>query len=181
MANRETVSDQIASRIRELRWQRGEMTVADLAAKCDAAGMPSLTTQALYRLEQRGNPGRPARPVSVDELLVLAYVLDVAPMVLLAGNSDDKATPVTPKISVPALVARNWITGFQILPGTDEEKYVRSLPVGYQAGYMTDFDQALAANDAIRENLLQRKALNDRMRALAEEAMSSESEEEGES
>jgi transcriptional regulator with XRE-family HTH domain len=74
-----TASDLIAQRIRELRNARG-MTVADLAARCEAAGMPKLTAQALYKLEgQRNALDRPPRPVTVDELLVLARALGVTP------------------------------------------------------------------------------------------------------
>ena len=79
MSEERTVSDVVAGRIRKLCTARG-MTVADLAARCAAAGMPKLTAQALYKLlGQRDVPDRPPRPVSVDELLILARALDVTP------------------------------------------------------------------------------------------------------
>lgn len=79
MDKRPTASDQIAERVRTLRKQR-RLTVAELAGRCETAGMPHLTAQVLYKMEgQRDAPDRPPRPVTVDELLVLASVLDVTP------------------------------------------------------------------------------------------------------
>ena len=83
MDNERTASDQVAKRVRELRKARG-MTTADLAEGCAAAGMPRLTAQVLYKLEgQRAK--RTPRPVTVDELLVLARALDVPLSELLLG------------------------------------------------------------------------------------------------
>lgn len=80
MDNEPTASDHIAQRVRELRNAR-QMTVADLAARCEAEGMPKLTAQTLYKMEgQRNATDRPPRPVTVDELLVLARALEVAPV-----------------------------------------------------------------------------------------------------
>ena len=122
-----TPSDLIAERIRDLRNSRG-MTIADLADRCAAAGVPKLTTQALYKLEgQRESKTRRPRPVTVDELLVLAYVLDAAPAHLIVGLDDNTPFPVTPELSVPAIDARRWIRGWPHsrdgLPGTDGHQY----------------------------------------------------------
>jgi len=166
MDNAPTPSDLIAARIRELREGREgrAMTVAELAARCKAAGMPRLTAQVLYKMEgQRAN--RTPRPVTVDELLVLAYALDVAPAVLITGTDDDAMVPVTPGLSVSAREARGWMAGFQALPGTDEERYGASLPASLRAGYARDAEEALAAIDAIRKNIL----LEQRMRGLREQ------------
>jgi transcriptional regulator with XRE-family HTH domain len=127
MDSQPTPSDLIAERIRNLRKSRG-LTIADLAARCAAAGMPKLTAQALYKLEgQRESSTRRPRPVSVDELLVLAYVLDAAPAHLIAGLDDDTPFPVTPELSVPAIDARRWIRGWPHsrdgLPGQDGHRY----------------------------------------------------------
>jgi transcriptional regulator with XRE-family HTH domain len=85
MDNASTPSDQVARRVRELRTDRN-MTVKDLAARCAEEGMPGLTAQTLYKLEAQRDPAkRKPRPVSVDELLVLARALDVPVSELLIG------------------------------------------------------------------------------------------------
>lgn len=82
MDNRPTVSDHVAERVRRLRQER-RLTVAELAGRCATAGMPKLSTQVIYKLEgQRDAPDRPPRPVTVDELMILAEVLAVPPTVL---------------------------------------------------------------------------------------------------
>src|SRR5438034_4448875 len=85
-----TASDQVARRVRELITDR-KMTVPDLAARCADAGMPSLTAQTLYKLAGQRDPAkRKPRPVSVDELLVLARALDVpVPELLPVAGADD--------------------------------------------------------------------------------------------
>jgi transcriptional regulator with XRE-family HTH domain len=127
MDNQPTPSDLIARRVRDLRKARG-MTVAELAARCGSVGMPKLTAQALYKLEgQRESATRNARPVTVDELLALAYVLDAAPAHLIAGLDDTASFPVTPAVSVPAADVRQWIRGWPHsrggLPGSDGHWY----------------------------------------------------------
>lgn len=126
-----TPSDLAAARVREMRTRRG-MTVAQLAARCAELGVPELTAQALYKLEQR-RPGklRP-RPVTVDELLVLALALDIAPVHLLAGLDDQALCPVTPSVPVRAVIARRWMRGWPQsmgLPGiSDSKRYLGATP-----------------------------------------------------
>jgi transcriptional regulator with XRE-family HTH domain len=112
MDNPLTPSDIVAQRVRELRKARG-MTVADLAAECAAAGMPKLTVQALYKLEaQRDRADRPPRPVSVDELLTLAYVLDAeTPLDLLVPKTWQDKFPVTPTTLLAGHAVRAWFLG----------------------------------------------------------------------
>lgn len=132
MANESTASDVVAARVRRIRKGRG-MTVADLAERCAQLGAATLTAQALYKLEgQRESAGRRPRPVTVDELLVLAAALDIAPVNLLAGLDDSAPYPVTPSVSVPAVVARRWMRGWPQsmgLPGiTDQKRYMAQTP-----------------------------------------------------
>lgn len=52
------------------------------------------------------------RTVSVDELLALAFVLNVAPVHLLVPPDDpDAPYEVTPKITAPRASVRAWIRG----------------------------------------------------------------------
>lgn len=70
----------------------------DLAARCQQGGYPELTEGALYVLE-----GPRPRKVTVDEWLVLAYVLGVPPPDAgptnrehrLLGNPDGRNTRVS--------------------------------------------------------------------------------------
>jgi transcriptional regulator with XRE-family HTH domain len=131
MANEQSVSDVVAARVREVRGKRG-MTVAELAARCAELGVPELTAQALYKLEQRRQGKLRPRPVTVDELLVLALALDIAPVHLLAGLDDQAPYPATPSVSVRAVVARRWMRGWpqsEGLPGyTDQKRYLGTTP-----------------------------------------------------
>lgn len=120
-----TVSELIAARIRALRQDRG-MSVEQLADRCRDAGMPGLTAQTIYKLE-KPPPGRPPRPVAVDELLVLAAVLDIAPVHLVVGL-DDEQVPVTPSCPVSAYSARQWIRGVAPIPGGDRNRYEANVP-----------------------------------------------------
>jgi hypothetical protein len=108
-ARRETaVSDVVARRVRDLR--KG-MSVQELARRCDEAGMPSLTAQALYRMDQQADD-RPHRTVTVDELVVLAHVLGVAPALLISPVDDDQVELVPGRPADP-WDAVLWIGGIR--------------------------------------------------------------------
>jgi hypothetical protein len=126
-----TPSDVVAARVREVRGKR-HLTVADVAGRCAALGAPDLTAQALYKLEQR-RPGklRP-RPVTVDELLVLAAALNVAPVHLLVPVDDpDAPYPVTPKVTTRRFTARAWVRGIGPAdPDADLREFHSEVPAG---------------------------------------------------
>lgn len=176
MANTPTVSDLIAERLRGLLADR-KMTVRELAGRCDAAGMPKLTAQALYKLVgQRDRPDRPPRPVTVDELLVLAYALDVNPLYLICGLDDAAPVPIAPQIrTISAGEVWAWVQGNIALPGVDEAQYVMSLPPNMRTDYVRDPEGALALVDKrlgelaslredITEDMERRRGLQERVR-----------------
>ncbi len=117
MDNQLTVSDVVAMRVREAR-KRRNLTTEQLALRCADLGAPELTTQTLYKLEGQRDPSvRPPRPVSVDELLILAKALRVYPVHLLVPVDDDEAAyQVTPAIRASRLRVRAWIRGRCELP-----------------------------------------------------------------
>jgi transcriptional regulator with XRE-family HTH domain len=122
MANR-TPSDEVAARVRQVRKRRG-MTVADLAARCKEIGAPDLTANALYKLEgQRESENRRARPVTVDELLALAFALNVAPVHLLVPpDGCDEPYQITQTMTATSrFAARGWIRGVIPLSGDRRE------------------------------------------------------------
>jgi transcriptional regulator with XRE-family HTH domain len=128
-----TVSDEVAARVRQWRKRRG-WKPADLAARCAELGAPDLTENIIENIESRSRRGgtkRP-RPVTVDELLVLALALDIAPVNLLADTDDQAPCQVTPAVSVRAVVARRWMRGWpqsEGLPGiTDSKRYLGATP-----------------------------------------------------
>jgi hypothetical protein len=81
---------------------------ADLAERCADLGMPELNRSVIANIES----GR-RRDVSVDELLVFARALDVAPVHLLVpidAEAKDRYA-ITPSTPHPIGPAREWIRG----------------------------------------------------------------------
>jgi transcriptional regulator with XRE-family HTH domain len=123
-----TPSEIVAHRVREIR-RRRDMTVVQLAEQCVEHGMPGLTAQAIFNIETT-RPGRPQRPVSVDELLALAYVLQVSPLDLLVPIDDDPmiSVPGTGHGDWPREQVRDWVSARSPLPGIDERLFYTELP-----------------------------------------------------
>jgi transcriptional regulator with XRE-family HTH domain len=113
-------SDVAAARIRQVRMTRG-LDVLQLAALCKQEGAAELTADALYKLEtRRGSPSGRPRPVTVDELLALAAVLNCPPVSLLVDPDDTGPYPVTAAITAEAPWVRAWIRG--VAPLRDDDK-----------------------------------------------------------
>lgn len=116
----------VADRLKEARRRRG-WTAKQLAEHCTKAGATHLTVSVLANIES-GRPdlnGQRRRDITVDELVTLAYVLDVAPVYLLGlPVSGDTAMRLTPNRTVddPDELLR-WLRGDQALPGTDARLY----------------------------------------------------------
>lgn len=125
-----SVSDVVAVRIREARLRRG-WTAQQLAKECERHGAGKLTTSVINNIEtgRRDNEGRRRRDLSVDELLTLAFVLDVAPIHLLGLPEGDEAVTVrvTPDchVSDPDALLQ-WIRGDKALPESDARRYYSS-------------------------------------------------------
>lgn len=103
-------SDVVAERVRELRKRRG-LTAQQLSDLCASAGAPELTAAALANIETgRRKEGRRTRLITVDEALILAYVLD-APVPLLFLPLEAGQLDLTPEARMhPADVAA-WFAG----------------------------------------------------------------------
>ena len=108
----------VATRIREARHRRG-WSAQQLADECALAGMPSLDRSAITSIER----GRRQR-VGVDELLVLAFALDLSPVHLMLPLNDDALMQVVPSTTVTAKRARRWVSGQEQLPGRDAKQWV---------------------------------------------------------
>ena len=126
-----SVSDAVARRIKEARARRG-WTAKQLAEQCAARGLTRLTHSVLNNIEsgRHNNAGERKRDVSVDELLGLALVLDVAPLHLLAlpeSAGGEIAVRLLPGVAVsdnPDLLL--WMRGEKALPENDARLYYAS-------------------------------------------------------
>jgi transcriptional regulator with XRE-family HTH domain len=94
----------ITQQMRELRRAR-EWSAQRLGDEMTAAGVP-WDRAIIANLES----GR-RRTITIDEWLTLAAVLGVAPLHLLVPVDDAADFPATPQTTLPADVARAWITG----------------------------------------------------------------------
>jgi hypothetical protein len=94
-----------------------ELSVRQLAELCAKNGAPQLTEASLGNIERGQDPNarRKPRDVSVDELLVLAYVLDARPAELMFGWN--RTVEVAPNVPVHPYVAWGWLLG--IIPTSD--------------------------------------------------------------
>ena len=111
----------IAQRVREVRSARG-LTAAQLGEKMTEAGL-RWDRNVVASFEN----GRRAA-VSVEELLALAAVLEVAPVHLIVPLDDDGWIYLTPEAAARNGYARAWIRGNRALPGTDARKFYSEVP-----------------------------------------------------
>ncbi|MDP8927671.1 MAG: helix-turn-helix domain-containing protein [Actinomycetota bacterium] len=120
----------MARRIRELRTDRG-WSARELAAACaDVLGADPASTgaAALASRDVIANIENGRRTtISVEELLVLAAVLDVAPVHLLVPVSADYGLQVG-RWGVAAPLARQWVRGQRPLPSQDARNYRTEVP-----------------------------------------------------
>jgi len=115
----------VAAKVRELR---GHMPAEELARRMQAAGIP-WTRLVVTKLEKGYR-----QSISVEELLALAYVLDVAPVNLLIPWDDDVPCWVAAGLpAYPAVQVRRWARGWPHsagLPGGDPKRYLANTPPG---------------------------------------------------
>jgi transcriptional regulator with XRE-family HTH domain len=100
-----TASDVAARRIREARTKRG-WTVKELAAACDKAGAGNITAAVITNLETRRRPGR---EITADELLALAWVLEVPPVQLLSPLDGGETLQVVPGEEMDPVAGAAWL------------------------------------------------------------------------
>jgi transcriptional regulator with XRE-family HTH domain len=106
------VSDRVGAKVREHR-QRLGLTREQLAERCAELGADGITASVLVNIES-GRPDKQGvrrRDVTVDEVLILAYALDVPPIVLFVEPDNHTPLPVTPKTQVSGWDALYWVTG----------------------------------------------------------------------
>lgn len=122
-----TSTNTIAQRVQDLRRKRG-WSAAALAEECADLGMPALNRSVIANIESGRRPY-----VTTDELLTLAYALDVAPVHLLVPleineTVDAHRYRATPDRFLSIPVAREWIRGRICPPGRDPRTYHSEVP-----------------------------------------------------
>jgi transcriptional regulator with XRE-family HTH domain len=117
-----TPSAIMARRIRELR-ERRDWTAEQLASRCAEAGMPSLTRSVIANAES----GRRQSGFTIEEMLTLAYVLDLAPVYLFLPI-DAALVSFTPRWVSSAGYVREWVRGNFPMPGQDPRLYQTQRP-----------------------------------------------------
>jgi transcriptional regulator with XRE-family HTH domain len=109
----ETLNEQLAGRVRELRMQRG-WSHEQLAVALKAVGIP-WTRQVVAKLEN----GR-RQTLTLEELHGLALVLDVPPLALLYPVGQNMTVEVLPGRTVDAWEAVRWFSGESQLPNAPD-------------------------------------------------------------
>lgn len=107
-----SASDLAGHRIREFRQRRG-WTAKELADRCAEAGAPHITATVITNLETRR---RRTRQITLDELLVLACVLKVPPILLFLPLNDGERLEITPAISTDPVPSALWLSGLIASP-----------------------------------------------------------------
>ncbi len=102
----------LARRVREVRTARG-WSAQELAQRCAALGMPALDRSTIANIES----GRRQR-VGVDELLVLALALGVAPVHLLVPLTEQWYAATPDRVTGTSRV-REWVRGNYPMHGAD--------------------------------------------------------------
>lgn len=107
-----TVGDVIAERVRKYRTERG-WSVRRLSDECAKRGAPQLTAASLGNIERGTVPTakRKRRDVTVEELIVLAYVLDVPPATLTLPIGTAESVEICPGVVVTPTTAFRWMMG----------------------------------------------------------------------
>lgn len=128
-----SATDLAGQRIRQFRQRRG-WTARELAGRCAGVGAPHITATVITNLETRR---RPSRQITLDELLVLAYVLDVPPIRLFLPLSDGERLEITPAVTKEAVPSVLWLSGLLGSPDwpdtADAERHRRWQDLNLQA------------------------------------------------
>ena len=106
------LSDTVGERINIWRKRRG-WNRERLAEECGHLGMPELTHAAITNIEggRRDKDGVRRRTVSVDELAVISYALNIPPVLLLSSYPDNQWVDVFPTITARSYLVMSWFAG----------------------------------------------------------------------
>jgi transcriptional regulator with XRE-family HTH domain len=105
-------SELVGQRIKDLRLERG-WTADDLAKRCAEVGAPEITSAVIANIEtgRKDKTGRRRRDVTIDEVLKLAYALEVPPVRLFVPLLSGEALQISPEVSEKPFEVLLWVTG----------------------------------------------------------------------
>jgi transcriptional regulator with XRE-family HTH domain len=106
------LSDTVGERVSIWRKRRG-WNRERLAKECSRLGMPELTHAAITNIEsgRRDKNGVRRRSVTVDEMTVLAYALDIPPMILMSPYPEGRSFEIYPGRTIPSYMGFFWLAG----------------------------------------------------------------------
>lgn len=108
----------IGERLKAVR-KRRDLSAQKLADRCNELGFPDIKRDAIVSLEI----GRRTR-VSVDELLALAYALEVSPAFLMMPPDPRSSVRLIESVEpVRITEAVAWLAGEEPYPGMDPERF----------------------------------------------------------
>lgn len=112
MTKAPTVAETIAHRVRKYRRER-DWSVRQLADECAKRGATTLTQASLTNIERglTSTSGRGSRAVSVEEMLTLAAVLQVPPIMLMVPFGEHNAVEVSPGVTMEPWTVSKWLFG----------------------------------------------------------------------
>lgn len=122
MSEESDIMPHVSRRVRELRARKG------LSAKQVGERMTERCGVTWDRFTVANLETGRRKNLTVDELLALARVLDVAPVHLLVPI-DDQPFRMLPKEEQPADRVRAWVCGDEPLPGTDRRIFRTEVPL----------------------------------------------------
>ncbi|MER7459211.1 helix-turn-helix domain-containing protein [Micromonospora sp. NPDC126480] len=115
----------LVERVKQLRKARG-WSAQRLADEMAKVGVP-WERMIVTKLENGRRAG-----VSVEEMLALAYVLDVAPVHLLippvASSGEERFYAMVPNVGMPLRDVREWVRGKEPAAGQDPRPYFSEVP-----------------------------------------------------
>lgn len=159
MGNPQSASDVVARRVQEQRKRQG-LTAKALAERCRTMGAPGMTASVIANIES-GRPdlnGRRRRQVTLEEWLILAQALHVAPIHLLVPVDDEQTryelTPETPQPTQglhreSAGWVRAWIRGDEPLTFTNKRIYRSEVPADEWKSYRQKETERLEVNKVL--------------------------------
>lgn len=119
---RPTPSRVLGRQMASVRSRRG-LTAAQLADRCAGLGAPHIDRSLITKIENS------VRGVSLDEGIILAAALNIAPVHLIAPMGDDNQEVwITPTLAVPAAAFRAFVRGEAPIPGEDDKPYRTEVP-----------------------------------------------------
>jgi len=150
-----SATEVLAAQLPAIRARR-QLSAAALAQRVKGLG-GGLDRAAISKIETG------ARGVSLDEAIMLAVALDLAPVHLFVPRDDGDTVSLTPVVSVAADDVRGWVRGQQPLPGRDDRAYRTEVPDSEWAQGSKRLQEAHAAVDRAKRRYQVAEARLDRL------------------